>query len=82
MLERERRGLPIVLHVHDELVVEVSVARGESALREVLEIMAAQPSWASGFPIEVEGFLVTRFLKKPPKGSAILTARNGRIVHD
>ncbi|NLX98221.1 MAG: hypothetical protein GXY83_18840 [Rhodopirellula sp.] len=80
MLECEQVGLPVVLHVHDEIVIEVSVERSDEALRQLLCIMSTPPAWAPGFPIEVEGFSSARYFKTPPAGAAFLSARNGRIL--
>jgi DNA polymerase len=80
MLECERQSLPVVLHVHDEVVIEVEASEGEEALRRLLTIMSTPPSWAAGFPIEVEGFLSDRYFKGPPSGVKPLRARNGAIL--
>ncbi len=80
MLECERRGLPVVLHVHDEAVVEIGADRADVGLREFLAIMSTPPAWAVGFPLEVEGFCSTRYTKHPPQGAVVLRARNGVIL--
>jgi DNA polymerase len=79
MLACEREGLPVVLHVHDEIVVEVPDRKADSALRRLVEIMSTPPEWAKGFPIAVEGFVTERYWKTPPKGSSVVKARNGRV---
>lgn len=81
MLECERIGLPVVLHVHDEIVIEVPVERSDEALRQLLRIMSTPPAWALGFPIEVEGFNSARYFKIPPADATCLKARNGQILH-
>jgi DNA polymerase len=80
MLACEREELPIVLHVHDEIVIEVPQAAAEASLRRLLEIMSTPPAWAEGFPIEVEGYCTERYLKSPPAGSLHGRARNGRLL--
>lgn len=50
-----------VLSVHDELVNEALKGQGSAA--ELEQIMAEVPKWARGFPIEVEGWLGTRYRK-------------------
>jgi DNA polymerase len=80
MLECERQSLPVVLHVHDEVVIEVEASEGEEALRRLLTIMSTPPSWATGFPIEVEGFLSDRYFKGAPSGEKPLRARNREIL--
>ena len=50
-----------VLSVHDEAVTEALNGMGDA--RELERIMAQQPQWAEGFPIEVEGWLGKRYRK-------------------
>jgi DNA polymerase len=50
-----------VLTVHDEIVSEV--VAGEGDVKEFQGIMAAQPEWADGFPIEADGWRDVRFHK-------------------
>jgi len=80
LVECEQQGLPVVLHVHDEIVVEVSSDKVADTLRQVAIIMSQAPPWADGFPIEVEGFASERYFKKAPPGTGTVRARNGRIV--
>jgi hypothetical protein len=54
ILRLERAGLPVVLHVHDEVVVEVDERAGAEALRAVNEIMCVTPPWAAGLPIQAD----------------------------
>jgi len=49
----DRAGYDIVLHVHDEAVVESPVGKG--SLEEVNELMTQLPAWASEFPLDAEG---------------------------
>jgi len=44
----------IVMHVHDELVLEVLEGRG--SLNEVCQIMSQEPPWAQGLPLGAAGF--------------------------
>jgi DNA polymerase len=80
LLRCEREGLPVVLHVHDEIVLEVPVEQAEAALHRLLEIMSTPPDWAAGFPIEVEGFWAERYFKTPPSCSASVRARQGEVL--
>jgi DNA polymerase len=80
MLECERQGLPIVLHVHDELICEASAANADADLRQLATIMSTAPNWATGFPLEVEGHASERYLKIPPTGSPAVKARGGIIL--
>jgi DNA polymerase len=80
MLACERQGLPVVLHVHDEVVPEVPATEAEEALRRLVTLMSTPPAWAEGFPLEVEGFVAERYLKSPPEGAVVLRARGGRLL--
>jgi DNA polymerase len=80
LLECERQRLPVVLHVHDEVVVEVPAAGAEEVLRRLVVIMSTPPAWAEGFPVEVEGFVSDRYLKSAPEGAAVVKARNGQLL--
>ena len=45
----EARGIPVVLHVHDEVVVEVPI--GSITEAEFLAIVLEAPDWAEGLPL-------------------------------
>jgi hypothetical protein len=49
LLRFEARGLPVVFHCHDEVVVEVPW--GPIGEREVLAILLEPPPWAAGLPL-------------------------------
>src|SRR5262249_33296521 len=80
MLECERQGLPVVLHVHDEVVVEVGAGEAAQALGRLAQIMSTPPGWAEGFPVEVEGFAAERYFKTAPAGAPEVKARNGVVL--
>lgn len=62
IIKLEDRGFPVVLHVHDEIVCEVS-DDGTKTL-ETMETIMKQPNpWAKGLPLEVEGFTSKRYRK-------------------
>lgn len=54
MLRLEKAGHNIVMHIHDEAVIEEPASN--SALQRICEIMKEPPAWALGLPLEVEGF--------------------------
>lgn len=49
--------LPVVGHVHDEVLVE------GARLEEVTALMTQAPDWAPGLPIDAEGFVTERYRK-------------------
>jgi len=61
MPKLELAGYPIVMHVHDECVVEVPKTFGSEI--EVEQLMTDIPAWASGLPIAAEGWRAERFRK-------------------
>ena len=48
------KGYEIVMHVHDEVVIEAPVGYG--SLKEVCDIMAIAPTWADGLKLRADGF--------------------------
>lgn len=62
MVNLEKAGYPIVLHVHDEIIAEVEDDSGLT-LAGMEAIMCELPEWAVGLPIDAEGFETTRYKK-------------------
>ena len=54
MLRVEKKGYPIVMHCHDEIIAEVP--EGIGSVDEMCEVMAVQPEWAEGLPLRADGF--------------------------
>ncbi len=54
MLRLRDAGFDIVMHVHDEAVLEVPI--GQSSVREACEIMGVAPDWAKGCPLRADGY--------------------------
>ncbi len=61
MLQVDKAGYKIAMHVHDELVIIAPVGKG--SLEEVCDIMGQPISWAKGLPLRVAGF-EAEFYKK------------------
>lgn len=53
----------IIMHVHDEIVVEVDDDKAEDTLEDINNIMAVSPAWAKGLPLSGDGY-VSKFYKK------------------
>lgn len=60
ILNLEAAGYPVVLHVHDEVIVEVDESVPESAVRE---IMTRTPDWAPGLPVDSSVESADRYFK-------------------
>lgn len=54
MLRLRDAGFEIVMHIHDEAVLEVP--EGVSSVEEICEIMAVAPEWAVGLPLRADGY--------------------------
>jgi len=58
-----RRIPDIVLHCHDEVVVECPEADGERVAAEVERVMCEPPPWAAGLPLGASVKIMTRYGK-------------------
>lgn len=61
MLRLRNKGFEIVMHIHDEAVLEVP--EGISGVEEICQIMSEQPDWAAGLPLRADGYACA-FYKK------------------
>ena len=59
----DAEGLNVVLHVHDEIVLEVPEADADRAAARLVEIMCEPPAWAKGLPLNAEVATMTRYGK-------------------
>ena len=59
----EEEGLDVVLHVHDEIVLEVPEHTAEAASARLVEIMCQPPAWAMGLPLNAEVATMARYGK-------------------
>jgi DNA polymerase len=60
--QRNRPGR-IVLHVHDEVVLEVPERHADQRLADVLGMMEKAPDWAPGLVVKGEGSVMERYAK-------------------
>jgi DNA polymerase len=51
----------VVLHVHDEVVLEVPRRKAEAAQEDLLAIMREPPPWASGLPLDAKSEIMDRY---------------------
>lgn len=54
MLRLRNAGFEIVMHIHDEAVLEVPI--GQSSVEEVCQLMAVAPDWADALPLRADGY--------------------------
>lgn len=54
MLSVDRESYKIVMHVHDEVVIEAPTGTG--SIEEVCLIMSVPPEWADGLPLRADGY--------------------------
>lgn len=59
LVRLEERGFKVVLHVHDEILVETD---GDK-LDEIIYIMKETPAWAEGLPLNADGYAGQYFRK-------------------
>lgn len=50
----EAAGLPVVFHIHDEVVIDAAPEQG--CLDDVIRIMATPPWWAQDLPLNADGW--------------------------
>ena len=63
LAELDGIGFDVVLHVHDEIVLEVADADVEMAQATLLRVMTDAPVWAQGLPLDAEVAVMQRYGK-------------------
>lgn len=63
ILRLEARGLRVIFHVHDEVIVEVPATDAEAARQLVDAELSRQPEWAPGLPVKCEARVMERYAK-------------------
>ena len=53
----------VVLHIHDEIVLEVPEADAEAAAARLVQVMCTPPPWATGLPLNAEVAIMERYGK-------------------
>lgn len=56
-------GVDLIMHVHDEVVVEVDADKAEQALDQITKIMSTPPEWIPDIPVSAEGQILTKYEK-------------------
>lgn len=63
LVRLDEAGYRVVMHVHDEVVVEVPEAQMELAARHIHGIMTTTPVWLAGLPLAAET-IISRYYTK------------------
>lgn len=63
MQELRKIGYKMVMHVHDEIIVEAPIAQSKEYLSTMQRIMGTEVPWAKGLPLNADGY-ITEFYKK------------------
>ncbi len=63
LLRIDKAGHEIILHVHDEVVIECDADKAENVLAEVIEIMSTPPEWIPDIPLAAEGHVLDCYSK-------------------
>lgn len=63
ILRLVEKGYVCVMHVHDEIIAEVTKYNADMKLQEMIEIMCQVPKWAEGLPLNADGFISDYYKK-------------------
>lgn len=63
MMAVEMRYPEIVMHVHDEMVIEVAKRAAEMALKDICAIMGRKVDWAPELVLRGDGYTTTFYMK-------------------
>lgn len=63
LLNLEAAGYQVVMHIHDEVVVEVPAANVDNAALDIHRIMTTTPAWLEGLPLAAETFISDHYTK-------------------
>jgi DNA polymerase len=61
MFKVEKAGYPIVMHVHDEIIMDVPKDFG--TIEEVNKIFGEPIDWAPGLPLKADGYTCSYYQK-------------------
>jgi DNA polymerase len=73
----------LVMHAHDEMVIEVPEAQAIEYLYDIVGHMTQRVSWAPDLPVGGEAWVTDRYSKEPLKGQVKATGLLGRVeIHN
>ena len=56
MMSSEAAGFPVVMHVHDEEIAEITDDTPDERLDKMITVMTQKPDWAEGLPLNAAGY--------------------------
>ena len=63
ILNLREAGYRINFHIHDEVILEIP-RDGSQSLEEAIRLMCRAPGWASGLPLNADGFVGDYYKKE------------------
>lgn len=63
LLRLDAAGYRVVMHIHDEVVVEVPIEQAEAAAEAITRIMTTTPDWLEGLPLTAETIISPHYTK-------------------
>lgn len=63
LLRIHNAGYKIIMHVHDEVVIEEDTDKSDQTIEEIIAIMSTPPEWIPDIPLAAEGSILTRYEK-------------------
>ncbi|MBO88549.1 MAG: hypothetical protein CMP14_03430 [Rickettsiales bacterium] len=63
LLKIESAGFKVVLHVHDEVIVQVDEAYAEESKSAIEKLMSQGPEWMKEVPLEAEAMITREYTK-------------------
>ena len=63
LVRLEDNGFPVVMHVHDEVVVEIASDAAADTTERIEHLISQTPAWADGLPVSAEGWRGKRYRK-------------------
>lgn len=64
MLKIDKFGYDIVMHIHDEIVIEVPRGTANKDLEKIDKIMSEVPAWCEGLPLKGDSYLSDYYKKE------------------
>jgi DNA polymerase len=63
LLRLEAAGFQTILHIHDEVLIDINETEAEDALRHVVKIMSTPPDWLPYIPVAAKGKIMKSYTK-------------------